>query len=240
MAKKPRTPPPPKRPVQAPQRRDRRRGVGTHRNLWPWIAALTVVAAAAVGVALYFALRDNGHAGASTTSATTSAGSATNSRNSLPGIRKIKAPWPPEYAHLADRLRPLKLQALSQEALAYHIHQQLNIFVNGKRIEVPASIGINDSAYLTELHTHDTTGIIHIEAESSNLHYTLGDFFAEWGIFLSKTCVGAYCHGYTWYVDGKQQTGNAWDLGLGAHQVITIAIGKPPKKIPSTYQWQGL
>lgn len=240
MAKKPRTPAPPKRPVQAPQRRDRRRGAASQRNLLPWIAALAILAAAAVAAALYFALRGNGDSNASTTTATTSATPGTNSRNALPGVRKTKAPWTPEYAHLADRLRPLKLQALSQEALAYHIHQQLNIFLNGKRIDVPALVGINDSAYITELHTHDTTGIIHIEAEASSLHYTLGDFFAEWGVFLSKKCVGAYCQGYTWYVNGKQQTGDAWDLRLKSHQVITIAIGKPPKKIPSKYAWGGL
>lgn len=240
MAKKPRTPPPPRRPVQAPQRRDRRRSGAPQRNVWPWVAALALVAIAAVAAALYFALRGNGNSNTATTTGTTTTASGTNPRNALPGIRKTKAPWPPEYAHLADRLRPLKLQALSQEALAYHIHQQLNIFRNGKRIDVPPLIGINDSAYITELHTHDATGIIHIEAESSSLHYTLGDLFAEWGVFLSKSCVGAYCGGYTWYVNGKQQTGDAWDLQLKSHQVITIAIGKPPKKIPSTYAWRGL
>ena len=200
---------------------------------------LALVAAAAIAAALYFALRGNGNSSTNSSTATTSA-AGTNSYNSLPGVRKTKAPWPPEYAHLADRLRPLKLNALGQEALAYHIHQQMNVFLNGKRIDVPALIGINDSAYLTELHTHDKTGIIHVEAESSDLHYTLGSFFAEWGVFLSKDCVGAYCQGYTWYVNGKKQTGDAWDLELKPHQVITIAIGKPPKKIPSKYNWQGL
>jgi hypothetical protein len=241
VAKKVRTPPPPKRPVQAPQRRDpkKRRGAASApatRNLWPIVGVLAVVAVAGIAAALYFGLRGNGGSTATTTAASPNA----NPLNSLPGVRKIKAPWPPEYAHLNDRLEPLNLNALSQEALAYHIHQHLDVYVNGKPIQVPALIGINDSAYLTELHTHDSSGIIHVESESADKHYTLGTLFAEWGIYLSPKCVGAYCQGYTWYINGKKQTGQPWNLVLQPHQVIVIAIGKPPKHIRSTYAWGGL
>jgi hypothetical protein len=242
VAKKVRTPPPPRRPVQAPQRRDKKRRPAqgaaqpAGRNLWPIVAVLAVIAVAGIAAALYFGLRGNGN---NNTATPVSTGN-TNALNALPGVRKIKAPWPPEYAHLNDRLRPLNLNALSQEALAYHIHQHLDVYLNGKPITVPALIGINDGAYLTELHTHDASGIIHVESESSDKHYTLGTFFAEWGIFLSSKCVGAYCQGYTWYINGKKQTGHPWNLVLQPHQVIVIAIGKPPKKIRSTYAWGGL
>jgi hypothetical protein len=240
VAKKVRTPPPPRRPVQAPQRRDKKRRPAqgappAGRNLWPIIAVLAVIAAAGIAAALYFGLRGNENK----TAAPAATGNA-NPLNALPGVRKIKAPWSPEYAHLNDRLRPLNLNALSQEALAYHIHQHLDIYLNGKPIAVPALIGINDGAYLTELHTHDASGIIHVESESADKNYTLGSFFAEWGIHLNSKCVGAYCQGYTWYVNGKKQTGHPWNLVLRAHQVIVIAIGRPPKKIRSTYAWGGL
>jgi hypothetical protein len=77
--------------------------------------------------------------------------------------------------------------------------------------------------------------------ESANPHqYTLGDFFAEWGVFLNKQCVGAYCQGYKWYVNGKPMTGNPQDLVLKPHLQIVIAVGKQPAHIPSTYPWQGL
>ena len=233
MAKKVRTPAPPKRPIQAPQRREtkRARPADDRRRLWVLIAVLVVVAAAGVGAALYFALRDNG------TSTPATVGS--NTYNSLPGVRKIKAPWPPEYAHLNDRLTPLDLDANPTEVLTYHIHQHLEIFVNGKKVDVPAFIGINDSAYITELHTHAPDGIIHIEAPS-NKHYTLGTFFAEWGIFLSNRCVGAYCQGYKWYVNGKAQTGSPFAHELNQHEQIVFAVGTPPKTIPSTYNWTGL
>lgn len=202
------------------------------------MAVLGAIAIAGAAAALFFALRGNGSNGGSATR--TAASANVNPLNTLPGVRKTTAPWAPEYAHLNDRLQPLNLNALSQEALAYHIHQHLDIFRNGKRITVPALIGINDGAYLTEVHTHDPSGIIHVESESANKHYTLGTFFAEWGVYLSKKCVGAYCQGYTWYLDGKQQTGEPWNLVLQPHQVITIAIGNPPKHIRSTYAWGGL
>jgi hypothetical protein len=237
---------PPKRPVQAPQRRDPKKRAkaaaprAAGRNLMPIILVAAAIVAAGIAAGLYFGLRGGGTSTSSSATPTAAPGDGGNPLNGLPGVRKIAAPWLPEYAHLNDRLRPLKLNALSQEALAYHIHEHLDVFLNGKPIAVPALIGINDSAYLTELHTHDASGIIHVESESADKHYTVGSFFAEWGIYLSKDCVGAYCQGYTWYVNGKKQASPIWDLELKPHQVIVIAIGKPPKKIRSTYAWNGL
>lgn len=240
LAKKVRTPAPPKRPVQAPKRRDakRARPADGRRRLWGLVGVLSVLAVAGVAVGLYFALgRDNG------SSPSAPATAEPNTYNSLPGIRKTKAPWPPEVAHLQDRLAPLGLNSLQQEALTYHIHQHLDIFLNGKKITLPQCIGIygcyQNFAFITELHTHRTDGVIHVEAPS-NKHYTLGTFFAEWGVFLSKKCIGGYCQGYKWYVNGKPQAGPAYALNLEPHEEIAIVIGKPPAKIPSTYNWSGL
>ena len=233
MAKKVRTPPPPRR-VQAPQRRETRRPT-TAPARSPWVYALAgagvaaLVAAAILGFVL---LRDNG--GGSKTKTT-----ATN-YNTLPGIRRTKAPWPwpPEYEFLADRLLPLDLTTLGgHQGLVMHIHAHLDIFVNGKRVLVPALVGINAAAgYLTELHTHDTRGVIHIEAQKAR-DFTLGQFIAEWGVYLDSRCIGAYCDGLKWYVDGKEQTGNPAGLVLKAHQEIAIVVGKPPAKIPSSYKF---
>jgi hypothetical protein len=238
---------PPKRPVQAPQRRDPKKRARAAapptggRNWLPIVAVAAAIIAAGIAAGLYFGLRgSNSTAPATQSTLTGSPADGGNPLNSLPGVRKIPAPWPPEYAHLNDRLQPLNLNALSQEALAYHIHQHLDIYLDGSPISVPALIGINDSAYLTELHTHDASGIIHVESESATKHYTLGSFFAEWGVFLSKNCVGSYCNGYSWYLDGKKQRTPLWQLLLKPHQEIVIAIGKPPKKIRSTYPWNGL
>jgi hypothetical protein len=122
--------------------------------------------------------------------------------------------------------------------VATHIHAHLDVFVDGKRVTVPQLIGINPGAsWLTELHTHDTRGVIHIESPKANDEFTLGQFVAEWGVFLNGRCIGAYCDGFKWYVNGQPQTGNPAGLVLKAHQEIAIVVGKPPKTIPSSYKF---
>jgi hypothetical protein len=197
-----------------------------------WVLGGAGIAIAAIVVLLVLILRDNG------TSSKTSANAAVATWNSLPGVSKTKAPWPPEYASLSDRLEPLGLNALSQEQLAFHIHQHLDIFVDGKRLAggVPPFIGINDDSYITELHTHTADGIIHVES-ARKLDFTLGQFFAEWGVFLNGRCVGAYCNGLKWYVNGVRRLGNPQKLVLKDHEEIAIVVGKPPKKIPATFAW---
>jgi hypothetical protein len=232
VAKKVRTPPPPRR-VQAPQKRETRRAAGVPtRPPWFYAAlgggAVVLIAAIVLGVIL---LRDN-----SSSSSESQANVA--SYNHLPGVRKTKAPWPPEYQFLADRLPPLGLTTLPQEAVNTHYHSHLDIFVNGKKVRVPALIGINTGAqYLTQLHTHDTRGVIHVESPKANDHFTLGQFVAEWGVFLNSRCIGAYCNGLKWYLNGQRQTGNPQRYTLQSHDEIAIVVGKPPKTIPSRYQF---
>lgn len=154
--------------------------------------------------------------------------------DALPGMQTTKAPWQPEYAHLADRLLPLGLKALSQEQLVFHIHQHLDIYVNGEKVAAPASIGINDNTYLTELHTHDSSGVIHIESEKQR-DYTLGDFFGVWGLRLDARCIGGYCGALKAYVNGRRRTGDPSRIVLSSHEEIVLVSGKPPKTIPKRY-----
>lgn len=235
VAKKVRTPPPPKR-VQAPQRRDTRKSGTAAGGRPPWFyAALgALVVAVVAGAAFAFiALRDDGGGSSDNGTRTTA-----TSYNTLPGIRKTKAPWDPEYEFLADRLLPLGLQTLGAEGQETHYHSHLDIFVDGKKVEVPALIGINSGAqYITELHTHDTRGVIHVESPKANDEFSLGQFMGEWGVFLNSKCIGGYCDGLKWYVNGKQQTGNPETLILKPHQEIAIVVGEPPAKIPSSYKF---
>jgi len=187
-----------------------------------------IVAGAVLGVVL---TRGGGGGGTSTKTTPTN-------YNALPGVRKIKAPWSQDYTFLADRLLPLGLTTLSgHSGLQLHFHAHLDIFVNGKQVAVPALVGINPGAgYLTKLHTHDASGVIHIEAQNPR-QFTFGQFVAEWGVFLNSRCMGSYCNGLKWYVNGKQQTGNPETLALNPHQEIAIVIGKPPAQIPSSYKF---
>jgi hypothetical protein len=105
-----------------------------------------------------------------------------------PGLSTAAPPWHPEYAHLGERLRQLGLPPVGNEK--FHIHAALHIYVNGLLTPVPALVGLNPAKGLeSSLHTHDTSGIIHMET----LHpfkFTLGEFFAVWGVKLGPAQVG--------------------------------------------------
>ena len=84
------------------------------------------------------------------------------------------------------------MHALTNEGQVLHIHQHLDIFVNGKHEPVPQGVGIYAGQFLTELHTHDPTGIIHVESPVAK-HFDLGQFFGVWGVRLNARCIGGYC-----------------------------------------------
>ena len=228
VAKKVRTPPPPRR-VQAPQRRETRRSGGPQRSPWLYAGAGALIAAAIAAAVVGIVVARGGGSAATKTPAT--------NYNALPGIRKTKAPWPPEYLYLADRLTPLDLTTLGgHTGLVLHFHTHIDIFVNGKKVKVPAFVGINSGAgWLTELHTHDERGVIHIEAQKSR-DFTVGQFFAEWAVYLDSHSIGGYS-GMTWYLNGKQQTGNPQNLVFKPHQEIAFVVGKAPATIPSSYKF---
>jgi hypothetical protein len=233
VAKKVRTPPPPRK-VQVPQRRDTRKAkpsvAGPARSLWLYVGAGALGALIIAGAVLGIVLATGG--GSSSTKTSSAA-----SYNTLPGVRKTKAPWAPEYLYLPDRLSPLDLTTMGgHNGLVLHFHSHLDIFVNGKRVKVPAYVGINlGGGYLTELHTHNASGVLHIEAQKAR-SFTLGQFFAEWAVFLNARQVGGY-KGLKWYLNGKEQTGNPQNLVFKPHQEIALVIGKPPAKIPSSYKF---
>jgi hypothetical protein len=143
-------------------------------------------------------------------------------------------PWNNGVGRLTGRLAPLGLHALGAEGTVLHIHQHLDLYVNGKRVTVPALIGIYDNSYITEVHVHDTTGVIHIESPTRRT-FTLGQLFGEWGVKLTASCVGRYCGHVKWWVNGKRMTGDPAALGLKPHQEIAIAAGRPPLVVPRSY-----
>ena len=157
----------------------------------------------------------------------------------LVGLQTGPAPWNPGLDTLPDRLDSVGVHALNAEGEVLHIHQHLDIYVNGKHEAVPANIGIYDGQFLTELHTHDATGLMHVESPVAK-NFTLGEFFGVWGVRLNADCVGGYCQEVTpWrvYVDGQEYAGNPAELVLKSHQEIAFVIGTPPKTIPRKYKF---
>jgi hypothetical protein len=180
---------------------------------------LAAIAAAAL-LALTFAL-------ATTTHKTAPAAAAAR-------LQDGPAPWDPEYASLAVRLAALRLPGSSDTA--FHIHALLRIFINGKPVPVPAQIGIDPQGrFLAPLHTHDATGIVHIESQRP-FPFTLGQFFTIWGVWFTDTRIGGYAnHGaqrLRVFVNGRPVAHAAGHV-LRAHDRIVVGYG-PPRSFPTT------
>lgn len=156
------------------------------------------------------------------------------------GLQTGPAPWPPEYTHLADRFEQSGMPQSGSEQ--YHIHALLKVYVNGKPTQVPQGIGIDPQGqFLAALHTHDTSGIIHMESDSF-YPFTLGQFFnVSWGVKFTDTQLGAYYNQgqntVQVYVNGKK-VADPVNYKMQRHDTITVAYGKPgsfPTKFPANF-----
>ena len=174
------------------------------------------------------------------------------------------APSVPHWPAPADPISLTKKAGFKPqyfESFHYHVHSHLDVYVDGRHVTVPAGIGINvddpgvhrgriqdgSLAYggiqrcanpcISPLHTHDDTGIIHTEAQKRRTNL-LGEFFTEWNVRLTASCVGSFCKPKTSikvYVNGKLDTHNPRLVKLANQREIAIVIGKPPKKVPSEF-----
>ncbi|MHB8516196.1 MAG: hypothetical protein ACYDCT_12545 [Dehalococcoidia bacterium] len=127
----------------------------------------------------------------------------------------------------------------SNEQLTYHIHAHLSIFVDGQAATVPAGTGIHPGrGCIFWLHTHDTSGVIHVEAPSQRT-FTLGQFFDIWGQPLSLTDLLGNrtdaSHQIRAYVDGQPYTGNPAGISLAAHTDIVLEYGPPFPTTPAPF-----
>jgi hypothetical protein len=164
---------------------------------------------------------------------------------SLPGALKSGPPWSANNgASLQLRLRAIGLEPLREEGQVVHTHQHLDLFVDGEQVTVPAQIGIDSGGgFISDLHTHDASGIVHIESPTQR-DFTLGEFFAIWGLPLSADCIGSLCEKgskqlHAW-VDGDEVTADPARIVLAEHQVIVIAYGtkaQQPDPVPESYDF---
>ena len=170
-------------------------------------------------------------------------------------------PWPapPEPIGLARRAG---LTPETHEFVALHVHAHLDVFVNARPATVPAGIGIetHDPAVkrfkapdgstgyggispacatpcISPLHTHFPDGVLHTEAKEHEFN-TLGEFFTEWNVELSRRCVGGYCKPaapIAFYVNGEPYTDDPRGIKLEDKREIAIVIGRAPAEIPSSF-----
>jgi hypothetical protein len=172
---------------------------------------------------------------------------------SAAGVKGWPAPKDP-----MTRTRLAGLVPEVNEHLQYHVHSHLDVFVAGKRMVIPAGIGIDtkspavqhgalpdgSTAYggitkcpkvcISPLHTHADLGVLHTETSNPTPN-TLGQFFVEWGVRLTPTCVGTYCKQVRFYVNGQQYSGDPRKILLRDRSEIAVVVGTPPKAIPSKF-----
>ena len=179
-----------------------------------------VVAALVVVVVLVAAGGGSGKPGHSTSAATAGAQA---------GVQTGAAPWQPEYSFLAQRLSALNLPG--QSDLTFHIHAALFIYIDGKQITVPANFGIDPQGrFIAPVHTHDNSGIIHMEA-TRPYPFTLGQMFDIWGVKFSDSQIGGYRSGVNGnvlqvWVNGKR-VADPLNYVMKAHDVMIVGYGKP-------------
>lgn len=141
------------------------------------------------------------------------------------------------YAGLERRRKaahiPTMMQTMSSTA---HFHPMLRLYANGKALTVPADIGIDphrDGMQMAGLHTHDTSGTIHVEGVKKA---TLGQLFEIWGVAFSHQRLGPYRRTATnavrMWVDGKPSTAFQ-RLGLRDGQRIVVSFGAKGARAPA-------
>jgi hypothetical protein len=80
------------------------------------------------------------------------------------------------------------IECARAEQFAFHIHTKFNITVNNESYPVPGGIGIIPNNCIYWLHTHDDSGIIHVESPVKK-GFTLGQFLRIWNNFNSSDTV---------------------------------------------------
>jgi hypothetical protein len=145
---------------------------------------------------------------------------------------------------------------------AYHVHAYLGIIVNGTQIAVPDQIGLNvpgpiQSGYTStaecyyEIHTHDASGMIHIESPSTatldSSIYTLGTMLDVWGMPVGANGIGPFSGTVRVFVDHvplkaltattyTEYSGDPNAIPLYSHEAIWLEVGPAyvlPPNIPA-------
>jgi hypothetical protein len=159
------------------------------------------------------------------------------------------APWPAELDHLKARLEAIGSPVLTREGHVLDRHFHVRVFAGGRPVKVPESIGlagteipggIMTSGFVTEIHTHDPSGWVHIHAVAER-PFLLGEFFDIWGVALSAERLGGYCAGdgaaVRAFVNGQAATGDPREVDLADQSAIVVTFGTQtelPDPIPAT------
>lgn len=161
-----------------------------------------------------------------------------NPAASTTSVPSAGPPWPAP-ADASAAVRAAGLPMLTEEGTAEHIHAHLDVRVNGQRVPVAPYIGIDQAqGRISPLHTHDDSGVVHIESPV-NQQFTLGQFFSEWGVSLTADGIGGLRtsadHPLRVYVNGTPRTGDPAAITFTAHDEIAVLYGPQQESVPAQY-----
>ena len=149
--------------------------------------------------------------------------------------------WSNNTAQLPERLAILSLPDLNDAPGALHHHIRFWIYVDGQPVVVPANIGLSQQA-ASALHTHDETGVVHVESADPNFQPVLGQFMDVWGVYFTQTCLGNACNDgdrqLRVYLNGQQYTGDPTLMPLTDQAAIVVTMGTSdqlPDPMPNTF-----
>jgi hypothetical protein len=134
------------------------------------------------------------------------------------------------------------IECEKREHSDFHIHSHLDIFSNGEKFTIPSDIGIIPNTCLYWMHTHEDSGVIHIESPD-NRTFILGKFFYIWGEKLSNNQIFDNMvednKTLSVYINGKKVSDGTeyGQVPLGKHDEIAMVYGKPPESVPSRYHF---
>jgi hypothetical protein len=134
----------------------------------------------------------------------------------------------------------------------YHVHVYVGVIVNGEHLALPIAIGMKDprkpmNGYISKtkcyyfIHTHDSSGIVHIEdprnLAPSSVVYHLHDVLKVWGVKFSKQSFATFKGPVHVFVGQPPRLGatvvNSYtavtrplgEIPVRSHEVIWIEIG---------------
>ena len=109
----------------------------------------------------------------------------------------------------------------------------------GSRLGVDSSSG-----EMSALHTHDDTGLVHVESPDPNGRYVLGQLFNEWNVALDATRLGGLTVGPSTrlrtFVNGVEFPSNPAALPLRERQQIALVYdpANAPVTPPASYDFR--
>jgi hypothetical protein len=103
-----------------------------------------------------------------------------------------RPPWPaPSPAQLAAGVHAAGLTLLPAPGVVTRYAVHLDVIVDGKRVTVPAGIGLDyRGRRIAALYTSGTSGVVHVDSDAERSVFTLGQFFDEWQVALTPDRLG--------------------------------------------------